>query len=73
MYNVHIRFPENWSTNSQGEEIWAKCLLNPGCIHLMLVVLYIYHHPMVHELQENDVCTPKCCQLPPSRLLGMSC
>jgi len=38
MYNVHIRFLENWSTNSQEEEIWAKCLLNPGCIHLMLVV-----------------------------------
>lgn len=39
MYNVSIRFLENWSTNSQGEEIWVKCLLNPGCFHLTPVVL----------------------------------
>lgn len=38
MYNVRIRFLEKWSTNSQGEKIWTKCLLNPSCIHLMLVM-----------------------------------
>ena len=29
MSNVHIRFLKTQSTNSQGEEIWAKCLLKP--------------------------------------------